>query len=211
MDARMANFAHNRQPLSAIFRAIAERDEPTVSIAEIMELFGGRAMGALLLVFGLACTLPLPPGSTTIFGAPLVLLAPQLIIGSRAPWLPRRLRERTIATAHLKSGMPRVLPWLERMEGVSRPRLPFLFGAVGERVIGLVCLLLALVLILPIPFGNIVPAIAVSVLSLALVQRDGVLAIFGYLLAGLSGSVLVLAAGLISRGAHHVISVITAA
>jgi hypothetical protein len=173
-----------------------------------MELFGGRAMGALLLVFGLACTLPLPPGSTTIFGAPLVLLAPQLIIGSRAPWLPRRLRERTLATVHLNRGLPRVLPWLERMEAVSRPRLPILFGAIGERLIGLVCLLLALVLILPIPFGNIVPAIAVSVLSLALVQRDGVLAIFGYLLAGLSGSVLVLAAGLISRGVHHVISIV---
>ncbi len=94
---------------------------------------------------------------------------------------------------------------------MSRPRLSFLFGSVGERAIGLVCTLLALVLILPIPLGNILPAVAVSVLSLALVQRDGALAIFGYLLAGLSGSILVFAASLIAGAAHHVISVITAA
>jgi len=206
----MADSDLNTLPLSAILRGVAERPEPTISIAELTMLFGGRALGALLLVFGLLCTLPLPPGSTTLLGAPLVLLAPQLVIGARAPWLPRRLRERTIATADLKRVLPGMLIWLERMEAVSRPRLAFLFGGVGERMIGAVCTVLALVLILPIPFGNMVPAAAVSVLSLALVQRDGALALLGYLLVALSGSFLVLAASLIAHGAHQVISVITA-
>jgi len=211
MDGRMPRSTLNTLPLSTILRAVAERPEPTVSIAELTALFGGRALGALLLVFGLLCTLPLPPGSTTVLGAPLVLLSPQLVIGTRAPWLPRGVRERTIATEALRRGLPRVLVWLERVEAVSRPRLHFLFGAVGERMIGVVCTLLALVLILPIPLGNMLPAAALSTLSLALVQRDGALALFGYLLAALSGSILVLAAELISRGAHHVISVMTAA
>jgi hypothetical protein len=201
----------NRQPLSAILREIADGDEPTVSVAQLMELFGGRAMGALLLVFGLACTLPLPPGGTTIFGAPLVLLGPQLVIGMRAPWLPAKIRKRSISTAHLKHGLPRVLPWLERVEAVSRPRLTFLFNGIGQRLIGFVCTVLALVLILPIPLGNILPATAVTVLALSLVQRDGLLALLGYGLVAASVGVLVLAFGVISRGAHHLISVISAA
>ena len=196
------------QPLSAILREIADQDAPTVSISELMDRFGGRAMGALLLVFGLACTLPLPPGGTTIFGAPLGLLAPQLALGARAPWLPARLRARTIATADLRNGLPPVLRLLERVEAVSRPRLLFLFGPLGERAIGLVCTVLALVLILPIPLGNILPAASVSLLSLALVQRDGVLALLGYGLAGLSGGVLVLAAGLILRVAQELLEVL---
>jgi hypothetical protein len=197
-------------PLSAILRAVAEREAPTISIAELTELFGGRALGALLLVFGLICTLPFPPGGTTLFGAPLVLLAPQLIFGRRAPWLPAGVRDRTLSTAHLAAGLPKVLIWLERVEAVSRPRLSVLFGAVGERLIGVVIFALALVLILPIPGGNFLPGVTVTVLSLALVQRDGLLALFGYGLAALSASILVLAAGLIVRGAEHVISVITA-
>ena len=201
----------NKQPLSAILREIAESDEPTVSISHLMDRFGGRAMGALLLVFGLACTLPLPPGGTTIFGAPLVLLAPQLAIGFKAPWLPARLRERSISTADLKKGLPKVLPWLERVEAVSRPRLTFLFGGVGQRLIGVVCTVLALVLILPIPLGNLLPATAVTVLALALVQRDGVLALLGYGLVAASVSVLVLAVGFIARAAHHLIGVISGA
>jgi hypothetical protein len=200
----------HHQPLSAILREVSEGTAASVSVGELMGLFGGRALGGLLLVFGLACMLPLPPGGTTIFGAPLVLLAPQLVIGTRAPWLPAGIRARAVATADLRRGLPRIVNWLERVEAVSGPRLPFLFGGIGERVIGVVCTLLALVLILPIPLGNILPAAAVSVLSLALVQRDGALALIGYLLAAASAGVLMLAAGLITRVAHQLFSVISA-
>jgi len=199
----------NRQPLSEILREIAEGDEPRISIADLSDRFGGRAMGALLLVFGLACTLPLPPGGTTIFGAPLLLLAPQLAAGRKSPWLPARLRKRSISTADLQKGLPKVLPWLERIEAVSRPRLTFLFGPIGQRLIGVVCTVLALVLILPIPLGNLLPATAVTVLALALVQRDGVLALLGYGLVAASVGVLVFAVGVIARLAHHVIGVIS--
>lgn len=203
--------AHHPQPLSEVLLELGEHHEPQITIGQMMERFGGRAMGGLLLLFGLACTLPLPPGGTTIFGLPLCLLAPQLLIGARAPWLPLRVRQGAISTADLKKGLPKVLPWIRRMESVSKPRLPFLFGGMGQRMIGLVCTLLALVLILPIPLGNILPATAVTVLSLSLVQRDGVLALLGYGLAAASVGVLVLAAGAISTVAQHVFRFLTGA
>ena len=194
-----------RQPLSQILREVSEQSEPRITVGELMARFGGRAMGALLLLFGLACTLPLPPGGTTIFGAPLVLLAPQVAFGSHTPWLPARLKAKSVAIADLRKGLPRVLRWLERIEAVSRPRLLFLFGPWGHRAIGLTCTVLALVLILPIPLGNILPAVSVSVLSLSLVQRDGALALLGYLLTALSAGVLVVAANVIVRGAERVL------
>jgi hypothetical protein len=203
----MPDRANHAMPLSALLMELADTPEPRITIGQIMETFGGRAMGGLLLIFGLACTLPLPPGGSTIFGAPLCLLAPQLLLGARAPWLPSRMRKGAIPTADLRRGLPRVLPWIRRMEAVSRPRLSFVLSPVGQRVVGLVCTLLALVLILPIPFGNMLPATAVTVLSLSLVQKDGALALFGYGLAAASVGVLALAAGILSRGAQHVFTV----
>lgn len=198
-------------PLSAVLTAIANHGEPRISVEELMQKFGGRAIGALLFVFGLACMLPLPPGATTIFGFPLVLLAPQLVIGASVPWLPEGVRRRTLSTADLKTGLPKVIPWLQKVEAVSKPRLTFLFGGVGERVLGLVCTGLALVLILPIPGGNILPAMAVSALSFALIQRDGLIALLGYALAITSASVLALAAHIIVRMFLHVVAVVSAA
>lgn len=211
MSDTTADIPDAEQPLSAVLAEIAEHDAPTISVAELTERFGDRAIGALLFVFGLACMLPLPPGATTIFGLPLVLLAPQLIVRGSAPWLPRRVREREISVADLRKGLPRAIRWLRKVEAISKPRLGFVFGPLGERLIGFVCLALALVLILPIPGGNIVPAMAVSALSFALIQRDGVIALVGYGLAVTSASILVLAAHIIVRLFVHAWAVVTAA
>lgn len=205
---RMSSASDPRQPLSSILREISERRQPSISVGELTEQFGGRATGALLLVFGLACTLPLPPGGTTVFGLPLVLLAPQVAAAGGAPWLPHRLKSKSVKIADLRKGLPRMLRWLERVEAVSRPRLSFLFGAWGHRAVAVVCTLLALVLILPIPLGNILPAASVSVLSLSLVQRDGLLSLAGYALAALSAGVLALSAGVILRVADPVFELI---
>jgi len=207
----MSEAAETQLPLSAVLTGIAEHGAPRISVAELMAKFGGRAIGALLFVFGLACMLPLPPGATTIFGFPLLLLAPQLVISAGAIWLPERVKSRTISTADLRKGLPRLIPWLRKVEAVSKPRGAILFGPVGERAIGVVCTALALVLILPIPLGNILPALAVSTLSFSLIQRDGLFAILGYVIAVTSASVLALAAHIIVRTFMHFFAAMTAA
>jgi hypothetical protein len=185
------------RPLSELVRELSRREGASLTLGEIVEAFGASALAGLLLVFGLACALPLPPGATTVFGLPLVLLAPQLLFDSPAPWLPRRLRERRIATAELSPVMARVAPWLERMERISRPRLGFAIGRYGRRLIGVICTVFALVLILPIPLGNMLPAATVSVFSLSLIQRDGAVAMAGYVFAAASVGALMLAASMI--------------
>ena len=49
----------------------------------------------------------------------------------------------------------------------------------AERGIGLCCFMAAALVFLPIPFGNLLPAIALCAFGLALMERDGVLALDG--------------------------------
>lgn len=207
----MTLLADYHQPLSEVLQEVADLPSERISVAELMERFGGRAMGAMLLIFGLLCLLPLPPGGTTIFGLPLLLLSPQLVIGRHAPWLPQRVRRRTVRLDDMRATLPRVIRWLRRVESFSQPRLTFLFGSVGERLIGVICTLLAFVLILPIWGGNFLPATAVTVLSLALILKDGILLLAGYALAVTSGVVLALAAHIIIRMFEHMWTVLTGA
>ena len=199
------------EPLSEILEEIARAPGAPISISDLVDRFGSRAFGAILFIFAVACALPLPPGASTLFGAPLVLLAPQVALGARTPWQPRRVRRRTIHIRELRETSRRLIPWMRRLERISRPRLSFLFGALGDRLIGLVCSVLALVLILPIPLGNVLPAVAVAVLALALTTRDGVLALLGYALTAASTAVLVIAAGVVMRAVRHVVDIIGAA
>jgi hypothetical protein len=201
----------SHQPLSTILADIAEAEAPQTTLAELSGHFGGRAIGALLFVLGLACALPLPPGATTIFGLPLLALAAQLTLGASQPWLPDKVKRRPIPAAKLRAGFARVVPWLRRVEAVSRPRLPAMFGPVGQRVIGGVCTVLAVVLILPIPLGNMLPALAVSVLSFSLIQRDGVIAILGHAAAVASAGVLAVAGHIIVKALQQMWGLVAAA
>ncbi|MES2342732.1 MAG: exopolysaccharide biosynthesis protein [Pseudomonadota bacterium] len=191
--------------LSAHIRALGRESAETVTLGEIIDTFGRRAFGALMFVLALPNLLPLPPGSTTVLGAPLLLISPQMVIGFQTLWLPRFIDDRRMSRSDLARGFEKLLPWLERIEQVSRPRLVFMFGPVGDRLIGLVCTLLSFVLILPIPLGNVLPALTIAVLAFSMVQRDGLLALAGYALAAISGGVLFLSAGVVMGAVHHLV------
>ena len=185
-------------PLSAVLEDLVGRQRD-IALSELIEIFGARAFGAIILVFAVACALPLPPGSSTILGAPLVLLTPQIAFGRQSPWLPRRMRAHKVGAANLRHVCRRLIPWLRRIERVSRPRLGALFSSPGLQVMGVICTALSIVLILPIPLGNLLPAAAVAAFSLSFILRDGILALAGFALALASTAVLVVAAHLIGR------------
>jgi len=182
------------QAVSAILRGLLDEPAERLTIGNLVDAFGPRAFGALMFVFSIPNLLPLPPGSSTFLSIPLLIIAPQLIIGTKTLWLPKALDNRSIKRAAFAKAMNKSLPRLERVERLLGPRLDFVFGLVGDRVIGLVVLALSLVLVLPIPLGNMLPAIAIAALSLGLTQRDGVVVLVGYGIAAASVVVLILSA-----------------
>jgi hypothetical protein len=52
------------------------------------------------------------------------------------------------------------------------------------------CVLLAIILFLPIPFGNNLPALAICLFALALLERDGLAAVVGVVVAILSAIIV---------------------
>ena len=67
------------------------------------------------------------------------------------------------------------IPTLKRVEYLIKPRWSHLTRFPATILVGLQTLLMALVLILPIPFANWPPGMTVAMTSLALLQRDGLL------------------------------------
>ncbi len=189
--------------LSALLACLSARATRPLSIAAIIDHFGKRSFGGALFTCALLNLLPLPPGSSTLLGLPLLLIAPQLALGARRPWLPRGLAERTVDPKLLATGCRGAIHWVGKIEAVTTRRWAFMFGRLGDVLLGAVSTLLAAVLILPIPLGNLLPSMAILVLALSLIQRDGLLAIAGYLVAGLSAAVLVVSWRLVAAAVAH--------
>lgn len=158
---------------SEVLRALADDDSrERIAIGDLLAALGDRAIGALMFVFSVPNVLPTPPGTSTILGPPLIFLAAQLALG-RKPWLPGFITRRSLARTDFQAVINRIAPWLERAEKLLRPRATFLAAPPMEYVVGVLCLVLAVVLALPIPLGNILPALGIALLSLGILERDG--------------------------------------
>ena len=114
-----------------------------------------------------------------MLGLPLVLLAAQLSYGRHKPWFPDWLTEHSFPREGFTIVVLRALPYLERTERLLKPRLPLFLSWTGERLIGVALLVLAIVLTLPIPFGNWLPACAIAIIGLAIVEKDGLAVLVG--------------------------------
>jgi hypothetical protein len=150
-----------------------------VSIADLFDVLKDRAFGALMLIFAAPNIFPLPPGSSAILGAPLIYLSAQLALSRPEPWLPKFMAARSISRADFATMVQKVSPWLIKAEKLLKPRLSFLTRPPFEQLIGVICLGLAVILFLPIPLGNMPPAVAICLFSLSILERDGIAAILG--------------------------------
>lgn len=179
-----------RLPLSAVLRQLAsEPGRERVSVRDLFAALGDRALAALLFVFAVPNVIPSPPGLSTVLGVPLLFLSAQMLFGRKA-WLPAFVARRSMTRDDFEALMSKVLPWLERAEKWLRPRLSALALPPMEYVVGLVCLALAVILVLPIPLGNIPPAFAIALMALGVLERDGVWVLAGLLVTFLSLTVV---------------------
>jgi hypothetical protein len=186
----------NSRRTSVLLREfVTSHTEPRISLGDLRDALGDRGFGVLLFIFALPNLVPVNiPLLSAVLGLPLVLLAAQLSLGRHKPWFPRWLTERSFSQQGLVQVVTRTLPSLEQVERLLRPRLTFLLSWTGERLIGIAILVLALVLTLPIPFANWLPAFAIAIFGLALVEKDGIAVLvglgFGILSLAVAGTVV---------------------
>lgn len=149
-----------------------------VTFGELVDRLDSRAHGVLLLVLALPMCIPNVPGISTIFGALMMLPAMQLVLGMRRLWAPAQVRAWTFPRSGLVRTLRATIPTLKRIEVLVRPRLSELTRFPVTILIGLQTVVMAFILILPIPFANWPPGMTVAITSLALLQRDGALMLF---------------------------------
>ena len=177
----------HKATLSAMLRSLADDDRrERIAVADLLDALGDRAIAALLFVFALPNVMPMPPGTSAVLGAPLLFLAAQMAFNMRA-WLPAVIARRSMARHDFATMVRRVTPWLARAERLMKPRLTPLAVGGMESVVGAVCLLMAVAVFLPIPMGNMLPALAICLLAMGILERDGVWVLAGFACAAGAG------------------------
>ncbi len=169
--------------LSQLLRGISDNAGKTVTFGAIAEAMADRSFGAFLVVFCIPNLIPLPPGATFILGLPLVFIAFQMAFSRLDTiWLPKRLHNYAFDNAAFSKVLDKMLPWVHKAERWIKPRFWMSNPRLAERIFGLFALVLAVIIFLPIPLGNLGPAYALCLMGLGFSERDGIALGFGALI-----------------------------
>lgn len=155
-----------------------------VTMQTLAQAHGPEAQGTLLLLLAMPCLLPVP-GVGTVLSLGIAALSVAMWRG-RGGCLPPR-----VAALELPG------PWARRvLHGLAhayalagrhaRQRLEALTTARWHPAIAAVVGLMALIVLLPIPFGNLLPSLALVLIGLGLAFRDGLAVALGLAGAGLA-------------------------
>jgi hypothetical protein len=186
------NTALDSRTLAQSLSALIGEGE-TVTVGRLAEAAGERAFALLLILLSLPNAIFAPPVLAGIVAVPMAIFGIQLILGRSEIWLPDAVMGRPVATSGLRRLLDRAGPWLDRLEAYGRPRLTGAAGPAARRVLGFFALAAGLIVLLPFPGTNVLPALALVVMAAGTLRRDGLLFLAGAG-AGLAGILVAAAA-----------------
>lgn len=161
----------------------AALSEERVSMQTLAHAHGSAAHGTLLLLMSAPCVLPVP-GVGTVLGVGMAALAVAMWQGHSSACLPRRVAEFELSR-HWAQRVLGMLASAYAMAGrLARARLNHLASPGRRSCTAAAIGLMAFIVMLPIPFGNLLPALALMLIGLGLVFHDGLAVVLGLATAG---------------------------
>lgn len=193
-----------RRLLRRLFRVAGERrDADEIAIADVVAKLGDRSFGWLLLFFSVFSLIPMPGGGM-ITAIPLFWVLGQMALGYPRIRLPAWVTRRRVNRRAWQRLVMRMTPLIRPIERMLEPRMEHLFVRRNERLLGALQCLTAFALFLPVPLSGFIPAAALVITGLGLVERDGVVVLIGAVVGIVSIVVTAAVVAIMYLGVHAI-------
>lgn len=181
---------------------VVQNANDKMSVGEIKNSLHERGFGVLLAIAALPICLPIPvpPGYTTFFSIPLFIFSVQMMWGMKSPWLPEWLSRKEINKKSLQKLIEKATPWLRKIESYLHPRLTYISVHAWERIIGIFAFIFTISISLPIPLTNFPPGWGILIMSLGLLNKDGLTIIVGMIVGTIGVGITLIILTLIWMG-----------
>lgn len=177
--------------LDRIEHVAKEKQSDRLSLGDILNVVGRRAYGPLLLIIGILSVSPLAliPGSTWAFAALTLLVAVQMAVNRKHPWLPQSTLKISFPGSKIEAALRKLRPWTRGIDRIVRPRLQFLAHEPWLILVALLAIAAALVTfpLSFIPFAPFIPGATIILVGLGVTARDGLLLLLAVLIVCLGG------------------------
>lgn len=165
----------------------AKSNGPKISVGEIIDTIGRRSFGPLLLLAGILGMTPVAaiPTAPSIIAVITILISIQLLFGRDAIWIPRFIQKLSVKAERLTKTVKVTQKPAHFVDKLVKPRLQGLTRPMADRVVALVCILVAICVppLELLPFAAFIPSLAIATFGLGLIARDGLLVLIAFVIS----------------------------
>ncbi len=178
--------------LEKLVEASKDSDGEQTSVQQVLEAFGNRARGPLLLLPAFLALFPLTggiPGMSMVTATIIIMVSVGMLFNQKSIWLPGFIKNRSLSHETLQKLAKRSKPWFKPIDWLFDQRLTFLTDSPFTQVIAILCIGLAVTMypLAFVPLGAAPPSFVLVVLALGITARDGIVVIVGTVLTVASG------------------------
>lgn len=172
----------------------AGKERPLL-VEEVLHLLSGKGRPLILILLSLPFCQPIQiPGFSAPFGLAIAFIGLRMDFGKKI-WLPKRLLEKVIPSHTIEQITDMTLNVIRRLKPWVHPRIMWICRSTWmQKVNGLMIVILGifLALPLPIPLSNLTAGWSILLLSLGILEDDGLFVLIGYLISFITISLLIL-------------------
>ena len=179
----MRNIQNNSQHTlsEALEQLLQNSSTGELSIGDLCSAINDKGYGLLLIILSLPSALPIPaPGYSTPFGIAIALIGVQMLGGRRTIWLPKKIKVFKVKSSVASKMIQVGTRFIRTLERFIRPRLHTVYSGIGYSLAALLTIIMALLMILPIPLTNTFPASVIFLIGVGLTEKDGLFGIIAY-------------------------------
>jgi hypothetical protein len=158
-----------------------------VSVGEILETIGKRSFGPLLLLAGVLGMTPVSavPTAPSVIALITILISIQLLFGRDSIWIPRFLQKLSVKAERVRKTVKVAQKPARFVDKLVRPRLEALTRPMADRLVALVCVLVALAVppLELLPLAAFIPSLAIATFGLGLIARDGLVVLIAFVIS----------------------------
>lgn len=177
----------HHSPLSSSLEEIVERDDSRhqLNLNFLLDQTEGRGLYLLMVLLSLPFVTPFSlPGASVVLGIVIMFLSFRLAL-ELPPHLPHFIGDHSLPKAHMKKilrGSVKLLRFLERL--IKPRRSNWMSWQAVRSINALMIVFMGFLLALPLPpippFTNTFPSYAIILLSLSMMEEDGVMIWLAY-------------------------------
>lgn len=179
---------------SQLIRDVFANRDGKLTIEDLINAFGSQGFGFIFIIMAMPLIIPLPPGIGFIPASLLCIWALQRALGGDHLWLPKAICRKEISPAIIEKIENKALPLYEKLENMFSGSQSVRLKESEIRLASLVVVLMSLLIMLPTPFLNSVPAVITILIGLTVLNSNRVFLwinmSFGLLTLGFIGSTL---------------------